>query len=271
MDPALGALTRSVTLRYRPIPVKREEEPLVPLDLNLEPRRGSEHPPVPWEPVTRTGKRLQELFLRMFEAFGPQHWWPAETPFEVMVGAVLTQNTNWKNVEKAIGNLKAREVLSPRALHALDEETLAEMIRPAGYYNIKARRLKALVTFLMERHDGDLQNLFRERPGALREALLSVRGIGPETADSILLYAGGIPSFVVDAYTFRILARHGLCEPEGTYEELQTLFMDHLPPAPPLFNEFHALLVRTGKDFCRKTPKCDRCPVRDPGEEAPGV
>ncbi|MFZ7110598.1 MAG: endonuclease III domain-containing protein [Desulfatiglandales bacterium] len=212
---------------------------------------------------------LKEMFELLFGHFGPQHWWPGETAFEVMVGAVLTQNTNWKNVEKAIENLKARERLTLEGLHRLSLTELAEDIRPAGYFNIKARRLKNLIAFIADKYDKDLALLLSESPARLREGLLSVKGIGPETADSILLYAAERPVFVIDAYTYRILRRHGMAEEEMTYDGLQALFMDHLPDDPQFYNEFHALIVRTGKEYCRKKPHCERCPLYSWGPERP--
>ena len=182
-----------------------------------------------------------------------------------MVGAVLTQNTNWKNVEKAIDNLKRQGLLNPENLHALPLSRLAEEIRPAGFYNIKAKRLRNLTTFIEERYGGDLAAMLNTESGTLREGLLSIQGVGPETADSILLYAANLPVFVIDAYTYRILRRHGMIDEETTYDELQSLFMDHLPEDSRLFNEFHALIVRTGKDYCRKRPRCEHCPLRSWG------
>lgn len=208
------------------------------------------------------GKRLMAMLRLLFDHFGPQKWWPGETALEMMVGAVLTQNTNWKNVEKAIANLKKGDLLSLGALHGLSTAALAEQIRPAGYYNIKAKRLKNLVAFIMDRHGPDLSGFLSSEPRALREGLLSVSGIGPETADSILLYAAHLPVFVIDTYTYRILARHGMCEEESDYDQLQALFMDHLPDDPTLFNEFHALIVRTGKTYCKKKPTCHQCPLQ---------
>lgn len=214
-----------------------------------------------WAPHSMTGRRLTEMFDLLLAQFGPQHWWPGETPLEVMVGAVLTQNTNWKNVEKAIGNLKREGRLSVQGLRDLAKPDLARLIQPAGYYNIKASRLKNLIDFVWERVGPDLSDLFREEAGPLREALLSVKGIGPETADSILLYAAGHPVFVVDAYTHRILVRHGMAPEEASYDELQSLFMDHLPEDVSLYNEFHALIVMTGKTYCVRTPRCSTCPL----------
>lgn len=211
----------------------------------------------------RPEPRLLELHHRLLAAFGPQHWWPGETPLEVMVGAVLTQNTNWGNVERAIANLKARGVLDFAALRGLDLAELAELIRPAGYYNLKAARLRNLLDLLHQHHGDYWDEVFALPLGAARERLLAVKGVGPETADSILLYAGGRPSFVIDAYTFRVLGRHGL----GLgldYHGLRELFMASLPAEAQLYNEFHALLVNLGKDYCKKSrPSCASCPVRD--------
>lgn len=204
---------------------------------------------------------LMAMYERMAASFGPQHWWPAEGPLEMMVGAVLTQNTSWRNVEKAIEGLKARSLIDAEALGRIPFEELAQTIRPAGYYNIKARRLKNLAEFIRQRSTGHLDLLFSEETGALREALLGVKGIGPETADSILLYAAGRPVFVVDAYTHRILGRHELISEEATYDEMQACFMDHLPQDAALYNEFHALIVRTAKTCCGKRPNCAACPL----------
>lgn len=209
-----------------------------------------------------TREILTDMYSRLHDHFGPQGWWPGETPFEVMVGAVLTQNTNWQNVEKAIDNLKRAGVLSFARMHDLPVDLLAEYIRPAGYFNIKAVRLKNLFDLISQEFDGDIDAMFVTETQALREMLLSVKGIGPETADSILLYAAGRPVFVVDAYTYRILLRHDLIPEEFGYNDIQELFMDNLEPDTKLYNEFHALLVCTGKEFCKKTkPKCTDCPL----------
>jgi endonuclease-3 related protein len=206
--------------------------------------------------------RLRRIFDLMFQALGPQRWWPARTPFEMMVGAVLTQNTAWSNVEKAMAQLRAAGALRPAVLTGLPRAGLARLIRPAGYYNIKAERLQSLLRFLRRRCGMHPSRLFRGDPAALRRDLLAVNGIGPETADSILLYAGAIPVFVVDAYTRRILARHGLARPGAGYDELQGLFTAHLPRDAALFNEYHALIVMVGKDYCRTAPRCEACPLR---------
>ena len=206
--------------------------------------------------------RLRQIYDRLLTAFGPQHWWPGDTPFEVMVGAILTQNTNWGNVEKALANMKAARVLSPRALRDIPIPTLAELIRPSGYYNMKAVRLKNYMDFLFGVYRGSIPRMARTETAALREQILAIKGIGPETADSILLYALDKPVFVVDAYTVRFLYRHGLIGPEADYHQVQELFMSSLPLDRPLFNEYHALIVRLGKDFCRPTPRCETCPLR---------
>jgi endonuclease-3 related protein len=206
---------------------------------------------------------LEAYYRALLRRFGPRGWWPAETPFEVMVGAILTQNTAWTNVEKAILNLKALGLLDPRRLQEVDAATLAAALRPAGYYNVKAKRLKSFIDWFMARAGGDAEKLRGADPTGLREELLEVRGIGRETADSILLYALGVPVFVVDAYTHRVLSRHGLVPEEGaTYEEMQELFEKALPRDVKLYNEFHALIVTVGKEFCRPRPRCDTCPLR---------
>ena len=209
------------------------------------------------------------MYQLLFERFGPQHWWPGETDIEIVVGAVLTQNTNWKNVEKALANLKRGRLLSVQGLDSLPLPSLAEELRPAGYYNIKAKRLKNLIRLIMESYEGDLDRMLKQPVSTLREALLSVNGIGRETADSIILYAARAPIFVVDAYTHRILYRHGMTDEQPTYEDLQALFMENLPDDPQLFNEFHALIVKTGKDLCRTVPRCEICPLRDWGPTSP--
>ena len=206
---------------------------------------------------------LYEIYDRLLAAFGPQQWWPGETPFEVMVGAVLVQNTNWKNVERAIENLAEAGLLSLEKLHELEAEELAELIRPAGYYRLKAKRLKNLITFIFEQYDGSLDTMFAADIESLREGLLSVKGVGPETADSIVLYAAEKPTFVVDNYTARVWKRHGWIEFEADYYTLKDHFESSLERDTQLFNEYHALIVRVGKEFCGKQPKCDACPLAD--------
>lgn len=207
---------------------------------------------------------LTKVFERLHATFGPQHWWPGETPFEIVVGAVLVQNTAWRNVERAIENLREAGLMEPRALHAVPEQELAELIRPAGYFQVKARRLRNLLKLIVERYDGSLETMFRTDLATLREELLGVSGIGPETADAILLYAGGLPTFVIDTYTHRVLARHGWIGYDAGYREIKDHFEASLPADAALYNEYHALLVRVGKDYCRKTaPKCEACPLVD--------
>jgi endonuclease III related protein len=207
------------------------------------------------------GRQLLFIYDAMDRHFGDLNWWPGEDPFEVVIGAILTQNTNWGNVEKAVTRLKATGQLSPRALHQIPIEQLAELIRPAGYYNIKAERVKAFLHFLYDEYNGNLQQMFAEETWPLRDKLLGVKGIGEETADSILLYAGYKPVFVVDLYTRRLLSRHGIAGENARYDEVQKLFMDHLPSDVRFYNQYHALLVYTGKHFCRKKAFCKGCPL----------
>ena len=206
---------------------------------------------------------LEEVYDRLLSAFGPQHWWPGDSPFEVLVGAVLVQNTSWQNVAKAIGRLKDAELLDPHALYGLADEELEELIRPAGYFRVKARRLRNLLELVVKRYDGSLDAMFATGRDALREELLGVNGIGPETADSILLYAGGVPTFVVDTYTHRVLARHGWIEFDADYHTIKDHFESGLQRDAALYNEYHALFVRIGKLHCRKKPKCEGCPLAD--------
>jgi len=205
-----------------------------------------------------TGKLL-EVYHRLFDRYGAQHWWPADSPFEVVIGAILTQSAAWSNVEKAIGNLKAADALSVEALRQIATEELARLVYPAGYYNAKARKIKAFVDWLGENFHGDLDKLFALDIRVLRRELLSVHGVGEETADSIILYAGHKPIFVVDAYTRRIMGRLGLAPDSSSYIAFQDLFMKNLPRDEALFNEYHALFVRHGKDVCRKSPGCEQC------------
>jgi len=211
----------------------------------------------------RTATILTDMYQAMLDALGPSHWWPGDTPFEIAIGAILTQNTNWKNVEKAIENLKANDCLEPKALLALAPKDLAELIRPAGYYNIKTKRIRNLLTFLKDEVDYQIESLKGLELIDIRPKLLSVNGIGPETADSILLYALEYPTFVVDAYTHRMMGRHGLIYADIDYHELQSLFMDALPEDVALYNEYHGLIVRIGKDWCKKkVGLCDTCPLK---------
>jgi endonuclease-3 related protein len=208
-----------------------------------------------------TSETLAEIYKLLFERFGPQHWWPGQTQFEIITGAILTQNTNWTNVEKAIANLKSADCLTPEKIHRLENAELAALIRPAGYYNIKAKRLKNFIDWLFDNYEGRLTNLENIDTEQLRTELLAVKGIGRETADSILLYAFGRPIFVVDAYTARIAVRHGLIDSDAGYEQLRELFQSNMNPDVRLFNEYHALLVRVGKEFCKPKPICPTCPL----------
>ncbi|HNY73441.1 MAG TPA: endonuclease III domain-containing protein [Syntrophales bacterium] len=204
---------------------------------------------------------LDDTYRILDDHFGNLHWWPGDSPLEVIVGAILTQNTAWKNVEKAIAALRRHALLSVAALVEIPECELAGLIRPSGYYNVKARRLKAFFIFLRDEFRGSLEVMFSEDVPMLRQKLLGIKGIGAETADSILLYAGGKPVFVVDAYTRRILSRHGIVATRSSYGEIQRLFMDRLPADAALFNQYHALIVYTGKNYCRKQPRCQECPL----------
>lgn len=206
---------------------------------------------------------LSEIYQLLYDAFGPQHWWPGETPFEIVTGAILTQNTNWANVEKAIKNLKSAGCLTPEALYNLEISSLAELVRPAGYYNIKAKRLKSFINWLFDNCNGEMSNLEHVNTDQLRVELLAIKGIGRETADSILLYALGRPVFVVDAYTARITLRHELIEPGADYEQLRQLFESNLTEDVQLFNEYHALLVKAGKEFCKPKARCHGCPLEE--------
>lgn len=207
-------------------------------------------------------RKLRKLYNLLYSHYGPQKWWPAKTKFEVIAGAILTQNTSWKNVEKAVRNLAGARVLNPRSMEKTCKEKIASLIHPAGYYNVKAERLKNFIDFLFSRYNGSVRKMFSRDTQSLRAELLGVKGLGPETADSILLYAGEKPVFVVDAYTKRILSRHKLISNTDTYEKVQRLFMENIKPDTRMFNEYHALLVRLAKDACNKKPNCSECPVK---------
>lgn len=207
--------------------------------------------------------RLLEIYRRLFSIYGPQRWWPGKTAFEIVVGAILTQSAAWTNVEKALNNLRAAGALSPAALHSLDVAEIARLVRPSGYYNTKAQKLKAFVAMLAANFNGDLDALLALPEATLRPLLLSTYGIGPETADSILLYAADRPVFVIDAYTRRVFSRLGIGPEQDTYHGWQMMFMASLEADAALFNEYHALIVRLAKDFCRKRPRCHLCPLRD--------
>jgi len=207
---------------------------------------------------------LLEIYNRLYTLYGPQHWWPAETPFEVVIGAILTQSAAWSNVEKAINNLKVANVLSPERIDILPAEDLARMIRPCGYYNVKAAKLKTFVSWLRLYYGGSLDSLFLNTIDSLRDQLLGINGIGEETADSIILYAAVKPVFVIDAYTRRIISRVGLMQVNEEYQVYQEFFMQNLPGDTHLFNEYHALLVNLAKNVCRKRePDCAGCCLQD--------
>jgi endonuclease-3 related protein len=213
-------------------------------------------------PNSVSGPTLMRYFAAMSQALGPMQWWPAKTPFEVIVGAILTQNTSWTNVERAIANLRSAQLLTPATILAARSSKLALLVRPSGYFRQKAKKLKAFVRFLEREYGGSLKRMFHTQTETLREKLLSVHGIGPETADSILLYAGNHPVFVVDAYTHRVFGRHGITDGEPQYESVRALIEAALPRDPQLFNEFHALVVNIGKNWCRKKePRCAECPL----------
>jgi len=208
--------------------------------------------------------RLRELYERLMHFYGPQNWWPAETPFEVVVGAVLTQNTAWRNVERAIGNLKREGILDPRSILETPDDVLRELVRPAGFYNQKVQRLKA-VCRLIAGYNG-LEELFKLPLDRLRSVLLSVKGIGPETADAIILYAANKPIFVVDRYTHRVFTRLGIWEGRYDYEGIKRMVESEIPPRVDVYKEFHALIDEHAKRICRKRPFCGSCPL---GRECP--
>jgi endonuclease-3 related protein len=205
---------------------------------------------------------ILEIYKRLYSFYGNQHWWPGESPFEISIGAILTQNTNWSNVERAIENIKRANLLSPEKMYKIPKKDLSRLIRPAGYYNVKAERIKAFVKFLIKYYNGNMDKMKAEGLSTLRKKLLSVHGIGPETADSILLYALNMPVFVIDAYTKRIFSRHGVMNYNATYDEYQSLFHKELDEDVKIFNEYHALIVRVAKDFCKPKPKCEGCPLK---------
>jgi len=212
--------------------------------------------------VSATGDVLLEIYHRLLARYERQHWWPADDPFEVIVGAILTQAAAWVNVEQALSNLKAATAITPVALRDLPVDRLATLIRPCGYYNAKAVKLKAFVGRLGARYSDDLDQLFALEIDDLRQELLSIHGVGEETADSIILYAAKKPIFVIDAYTRRILRRLGLAPMSDSYRSFQALFIENLPSEEGLFNEYHALLVRHGKEACGKIPRCTHCCLR---------
>lgn len=207
-------------------------------------------------------KKLLKIYDQLFDHFGPQHWWPGDTQLEICVGAILTQNTAWTNVEKAISNLKKENCLKLSQLKKIKIKKLASLIKPSGYFNIKAGRLMSFIDYFSNHHRGNFDNLFAGKLEDIRDSLLSVKGVGPETADSMLLYAGGIPIFVVDAYTKRIFSRLKLIGKTMTYDEVQSFFMKNLPHKTTIYNEYHALIVMLGKHYCKPKPVCDPCPLK---------
>jgi len=212
--------------------------------------------------MTEVNRRLLKIYELLFSYYGPRHWWPAETPLEIAIGAILTQNTSWRNVEKAIDNLKSSNMIDIKRLCEIDEETLAQMIRPSGFYKIKARRLKNFINIIDEKFGGNIENLNLLNIEDLRMILLKVKGIGYETADSIILYALNRPIFVVDAYTKRFLKNHRLYNGDFDYKDVQRFFMENLPNDVYLFNEYHAMIVSLCKDYCKTIPKCVICPLK---------
>jgi len=224
--------------------------------------------------MATTSETWMAMYEAMRERFGDQGWWPGDGALEICCGAILTQNTNWRNVEKAIANLRAAGCMSLPALHAMPRGDLAELIRPAGYFNVKAKRLKNFIAHVHEAFGNDLAAFLDRSVSALREELVSINGIGLETADSIVLYAAGKCTFVVDAYTARILLRHGLIGPEDDYETIKELCESHVPERLDLYNDYHAQLVAVGKTYCRPIARCEGCPLerfphdRDAGREA---
>lgn len=207
-------------------------------------------------------QKLMDAYRRMTEHYGDLNWWPGESQIETIVGAVLTQNTNWTNVEKAIENLRAAKSLDLQSLLSLKVEDLENLIRPAGYFRIKTQRLRNLLSFIANEY-GDTETMFASDAAKLREQLLAVNGVGPETADSILLYAGEKPTFVIDTYTHRVAKRHGWIELDADYATLKAFFEKHLERDVALYNEYHALLVNIGKEHCKPTPRCENCPLQE--------
>jgi len=218
------------------------------------------HPRAPRAPTTDD---LMAVFERLQAAYGPLHWWPGESPFEIAVGAVLAQNTAWANVTRALDNMRAADIWSIEAIHQTPQERLAPVIRPSGYFNIKARKLKEFAAFITRDFDGDLDACLNLPAADLRSRLLAVWGIGEETADDIVLYAAGTASFVIDAYTRRAIDRLGWPVPRNRYSDYQALFHERLPADAALFNDYHALFVRHGALTCRPTPKCEACCLLD--------
>ena len=208
-------------------------------------------------------QKLEYIYELLLKTFGPQNWWPGETTDEIIIGAILTQNVNWKNVETAIENLKQNNLCTIEQIHNSNIEDIAPFIRSTLYYNQKAKKLKNFAEFLFTEYNGDLNRMFRTEIGKLRMQLLQIKGIGEETADSILLYAAGKPVFVIDTYTKRIFSRLGITKPDWNYSQYQRFFMANLPQDVPLFNDYHAQIVHLGKNFCKRKPLCDECPLNN--------
>ncbi len=208
-------------------------------------------------------QRLQGIYNRLYDRYGPQHWWPGESSLEVVLGAILTQAASWRNVERALANLKGSGLMSTAALREVSQDVLAVHLRPAVYYNAKARKVKAFIAHLWDGYGGDLDWFLSVEPAELRRELLQIYGIGEETADDILVYAAGVPSFVVDTYTRRIFRRLGLAPAQDRYRDYQDIFHRGLPARVPLYNEYHALLDRHAKETCRMVPLCHACCLRD--------
>jgi len=206
---------------------------------------------------------IQKIYKALFEHFGPQYWWPAQTKFEIIVGAILTQNTNWGNVKKAINNLKKAKLLNPHRLLKIPPKQLAALIKPAGYFNVKTKRLKNFIHFMFEEYQGSIKRMAKEDTLVLRRKLVAVNGVGEETADSILLYVFNRPVFVVDAYTKRIFYRHNFVAKDSPYPHVQELFEDALVSNENYYNEYHALIVNLGKNFCKPNPHCEACPINN--------
>jgi endonuclease-3 related protein len=206
---------------------------------------------------------IYDIYKTLYKTYGPQHWWPAKTKLEIIIGAILTQNTSWHNVEKAITNLKKYKLISVDKLHKIKIEVLQKVIRPAGFYKQKSQTLKNLISFLMKEYNGKITTFLKEKQNILREKLLAIKGIGKETADSIILYAANKPLFVVDKYTRRIFSRHSIIKNENIeYDKLQNLITKNLPKKVKIYNEFHALLVKVGKSLCKRVPHCEQCPLK---------
>ncbi len=214
-------------------------------------------------PKTRFSRQFLRIYKTLYTTFGPQHWWPGDAPFEIMIGAILTQNTNWRNVSKAIDNIKNMELMDPKEL-LKHRRMIPELIRPSGFYKLKSKRLIAFLKYFVKNYNGVAREMKKRKTETLRNELLNIPGIGYETADSILLYANARPVFVIDAYTRRIFSRHRIIEYNQPYDEIRHFFESNLPRSVKLYNEYHALLVRLGKDFCKKNePLCDTCPLHN--------